>query len=107
MLLKYDININPETIVSNLSRLVNQIYKLLPTREEGADWAAPLSTIIEELAGMASLFEKLPQQKTFLSLISKLEGLFDLAEESNFLLFRRIIFECLSLLAQLKNLCQD
>ena len=34
---KYDINIDNETICSNLDRLINQIYKLLPDREEGID----------------------------------------------------------------------
>ena len=56
MLLKYDLNINLEAIKVNLERLTNQIYKLLPLREEGGDWQKPLYTIMEELAGMDRLF---------------------------------------------------
>jgi hypothetical protein len=38
MILKYDLDIEIEAIKTNLGRLTNQIYKLLPLREEGSDW---------------------------------------------------------------------
>ena len=81
---KYDINIDNETICSNLDRLINQIYKLLPDREEGIDWQAPLSTIMEELAGMDRLL--IGQHEIFFSLLCKLEGLFTLTKESDSIL---------------------
>ena len=56
MLLKYGLEIDKEAITVNLNRLTNQIYKLLPIREEGGDWEKPLETIMEELAGMDRLF---------------------------------------------------
>ena len=56
MLLKYGLEIDKEAIKVNLNRLTNQIYKLLPIREEGGDWEKPLETIMEELAGMDRLF---------------------------------------------------
>ena len=37
MLIKYDIDISEEAIKENLKRITNQIYKLLPNREEGID----------------------------------------------------------------------
>jgi hypothetical protein len=43
----------------------------------------------------------------FFPLLCKLEGLFILTERNDFQLFRRIIFECLSLLSELQNQCQD
>ena len=52
---KYDISISQQDIKNNLQRLINQIYKLLPIREEGANWQKPLSTIIVELTGMGEL----------------------------------------------------
>ena len=55
MIIKYDAEINDNSIRINLQRITNQIYKLLPNREEGIDWEKPLSTLIEELAGMDSL----------------------------------------------------
>ena len=56
MFLKYGMDIEIEAIKINLNRLTNQIYKLLPIREEGGDWVRPLETIIEELTGMDRLF---------------------------------------------------
>ena len=56
MILKYDFNIEIEAIEANLIRITNQIYKLLPLREEGGDWQKPLTTLMEELAGISRLF---------------------------------------------------
>lgn len=106
MILKYDIDIKSEEVIATLKYLTNQTYKLLPSREEGLDWATPLDTIIEELAGMARLFLG-NHHNIFFPLICKLEGLFELTEQTDFLLFRRIIFECLSLLSDLIKVCQD
>lgn len=101
MILKYDIEIKDSSIRFNLKRLTNQIYKLLPSREEGLDWEKPLSTIIEELSGMDRLF--IGQHDILFPLLCKLEGLFILTKEEDFLLYRRTIFECLSLMNNLIN----
>ena len=100
MELKYGFDIQIPAIINNLNRLTNQIYKLLPMREEGVDWQTPLATLLEELSGMDSLF--LDQHAILFSLICKLEGLFSLSLEDDFCTYRRIIFECLSLLDNLK-----
>lgn len=42
MLLKHNIEIDNETISKRLQNLINQTYKLLPSREEGIDWEKPL-----------------------------------------------------------------
>ena len=90
---------NLTAIQKNLMRLINQIYKLLPQREEEKDWKTPLSTIIEDLLGMIDL---LNQEKLF-SLLCKLQGLNHLEQEEDFPLYRRIIFECLTLLNEIKG----
>ena len=90
---------NLTAIQKNLMRLINKIYKLLPQREEEKDWKTPLSTIIEELLGMIDL---LNQEKLF-SLLCKLQGLNHLEQEEDFPLYRRIIFECLTLLNEIKG----
>ena len=94
--LKYDIQILPEAIEENLKRIINQVYKLLPMREEGSNWEKPLETLLEELKGMDRLL--LDQHKVFFSLLCKLEGLFELTEQDDFERYRCTIFECLSLL---------
>lgn len=105
MLIKYNIEIDNLAIEKNIKRLINQLYKLLPNREEGIDWEKPLSTVIEELTGMNNLF--FDQQDIFFCLLCKLEGLFTLTKEEDFFLFRRTIFECLNLLSELKKECLD
>ena len=90
MIIKYNTKIDNDAIVVNLRRLTNQIYKLLPTREEGGDWVKPLETIVEEIAGMDRLL--LDQQPDLFKLLSKLEGLFTLKDQSDFLLYRSVIF---------------
>lgn len=99
MVLKYDIEIDDGAVEVNLNRLINQIYKLLPNREEGINWQKPLSTIIEEFSGMDRLLFN--QHKILFSLLCKLEGLYTLTDEEDFQLYRRTIFECLSLVGEL------
>lgn len=97
--------INDKDIQKNIRRLINQTYKLLPIREEGLDWIKPLSTIIEEFSGMAVL---MPSEHCLLfSLLCKLEGLFSLDNKNDFFQYRRIIFDCLSIMGKLIEKCQD
>lgn len=105
MIIKYDADIEIISIKNNLQRITNQIYKLLPNREEGIDWEKPLSTLIEELAGMDRLL--IGQHTILFSLLCKLEGLFVLKSEEDFFLYRRTIFECLGLMNDLIKSCQD
>lgn len=105
MITKYEILIEDKSIAVNLKRITNQVYKLLPSREEGADWEKPLSTLIEEIAGMERLL--VGQHDTLFPLLCKLEGLFTLTKEEDFFLFRRTIFECLSLIGELVKKCQE
>ena len=96
LIIKYDVDIDKSVIQNNIKRIINQVYKLLPMREENIDWQKPLQTSIEELVGMSRLL--INQQKDFFTLLCKLQGLFELTKDEDFLLYRRIIFECLSLL---------
>lgn len=100
MILKYDIEIDNAAIVKDIGRLTNQIFKLLPSREEGSDWIPPLENLIREIGGMANL---IGDQMDFFCLLCKLESLLSLTGEDDFLIFRKTIFECLSLLGELKK----
>lgn len=93
------IEIDKSAITNNLKRLTNQVYKLLPNREEGLDWEAPLVTITEEFAGMNIILNN----ETLFSLLCKLQGLKTLKENEDFYDYRRIIFECLSLIQTMKE----
>ena len=99
MVIKYDIEIQNEAILKNVERITNQIFKLLPSREEGNDWQTPLESLIVEVTGMSQL---LSEHSCLFSLLCKMEGLSTLTKEDDFLLFRKIIFECLGLMNSLK-----
>ena len=103
MILKYNVDIKEQTIHNRLQNLINQTYKLLPSREEGADWEKPLQTILEELAGMQRLMN-CGYSEIFFPLLNKLEGLYSLVEDDDFLCYRRTIFECLGLMNDLQKL---
>ena len=105
MIVKYGAQIEPRAVEVNLQRLVNQIYKLLPNREENVDWKVPLNNILEELAGMDRLLFE--QQELLFRIMCKLEGLFTLTGENDFPLYRKTIFECLNLIGELLKQCQD
>ena len=108
MLLKYNTEIDATAISLNIKRLTNQIYKLLPNREEETDWQTPLTTIIEEISGMSRLLTD--YHEILFMLLCKLEGLFILTGENDFFSYRRTIFECLNLMSTLKGeieICQD
>lgn len=77
--------------------LINMIYKLLPLREEGDDWKSYLDSIIQELNGLFDFVDD-EKQVTIIRLISKLNNLRYLENEKDFLLYRKIVFESISLL---------
>lgn len=94
MISVYNIEVDDEAICRNLKRIQSQIFKLLPMAEEKQDYKKPLETIILELLGMQKLFE---EKDSLVALICKLRGLMELDLETNFLLYRRTIFECCGL----------
>ena len=102
MYLKYNIQIKNKIIVNRIQNLINQIYKLLPNREQGIDWEKPLETILEQLVGMYRLMNN-EYSEIFFPLLNKMEGLYSLTKEEDFLCYRRTIFECLGLMNELKE----
>ena len=104
MVIKYDIEIDNEAIENNLNRITNQIFKLLPNREEGNDWQKPLQNLIVEISGFNSLMK---DQTDLFHLLCKLEALLNLTEEDDFPMFRATIFECLGLCNAVKKEVQS
>lgn len=100
MVFKYNLEFDNEAIIKNIDRITNQIFKLLPSREEGGDWEAPLQNLILEIVGMKALW--IDQTELF-PLLCRLEALLSLTEEDDFLAFRKLIFECLNLLNNIKK----
>ena len=94
---KYNFDFRLEDIDTNVRRLTNQMWKLIPMREHNEDWPKQLDTVTLEIAGMNEIFMN-PQ---FLQLLSKLEGL--RVTDLSFELYRKTVFECISLLQELNR----
>ena len=94
----YNINFSTEVINKTVIRLINQIWKLIPMRENNENWKKQLNTIIIEVTGLSVIFK---DNVLFLQLLSKLEGLNNV--EIEFDLYRKTIFELISLLQELKK----
>lgn len=92
--------IDDDILRFNVKRLTNQVYRLLPAKEEGGDWVKPLETCIIELLGLGDLF---PDQPKFLMLVSKLDGLRVSKDDIEFALYRRTIFECCGILNKIEK----
>ena len=92
MVIKYNGNIEETSIDMELKKITNQIYSLLPKREE-------------ELVGMCDIL--FLQHDILFPLVCKLEGLYGLSREEEFMRYRATIFECLGLIGELRKRCQD
>lgn len=93
MITKYGYEFSNEEINKEVIRLTNQLWKLIPMRENGEEWEKQLATVIIDIAGKDEIFLHNSQ---FLQLLSKLEGL--RATEVEFAIYRKTIFECINLL---------
>lgn len=97
MMTYYDLKFDTELVKTDLRRLINQIWKLLPMRENEEDWQKQLKIVLNELHGLHQLFG---DQLDFLILLSKLEGL---PRTEDFMTYRLIVFSSISLLTELAN----
>ena len=97
MITKYGFEIPEETLKKNVMRLINQLWKLIPMKENEEDWEKQLDTVILEIAGMYEIFVWNPQ---FLQLLSKLEGLH---RDIEFSFYRKTVFECINLIQEFKH----
>lgn len=102
MIDNFGINIASESVERNITRLTNQIWKLIPMKENNEDWEKQLDTVNLEIAGLGVIFAAKPQ---FLTLRAKLEGI---KTQSNieFELYRKTVFECLTLLTDVRKTLQ-
>lgn len=93
---KYGINFSDEAKDIDKKRLINQLWKLIPMKENDEDWQMHLAVIIEEITGLVKLYNNKAEG---LILLSKLEGLTSV-ECDDFVIYRKTIFRCIDLLSQ-------
>lgn len=87
-----------EDFSNDIKRLVNQVWKLIPMREEGENWQKQLDSVIVEIAGLHEIFS---DQVGLLIILSNLEGLRCI--ETPFEQFRLTIFGVIDILNKLKS----
>lgn len=85
-------------VAKDMRRLINQVWKLLPMRENNEDWQKQLNSVLIEIRGLHRMFG---DQLDFLILLSQLEGLH---EVDDFMLYRSSVFNIISLMTELTSL---
>ena len=94
-LTKYNFSFDKDIVEKNVMRLTNQLWKLIPMRENEEDWEKQLDTVILEIAGLNEIFIEDPQ---FLQLLAKLEGIRAMEAVLDFSIYRKTVFESIGLL---------
>ena len=97
MITKYGFEVSTANIAVDINRLTNQLWKLIPMRENNESWESQLETVIIELTGLNEIFNI---DEKYLILLSKLEGL--RIVHVDFIIYRKTVFECISLLRDIK-----
>lgn len=95
---KYSTDFSVESVNKNISRLINQCWKLIPMKENNENWQKQIETLTIEFAGLNEIFYTQPQ---ILQVLSKLEGLS--VTEPEFGLYRKTVFEVISLTQGLRD----
>lgn len=93
---KYGFTLLDEVYNSDVNRLTNQLWKLIPMKENNENWLGQLQSVIVEISGLNAI---VGQGVKFLVLLSKLEGLQD--EGIEFEIYRKTVFEAITLLREL------
>ena len=95
---KYNFEFSADVINKNIIRLTNQLWKLIPMRENNEDWKKQLKTVIIDIVGLKEIFILNP---LFLQILIKLEGL--QASDVDFMIYRKTVFEAINLLQEFKQ----
>ena len=93
---KYSIGFPVEVRKQDSTRLINQLWKLIPMREHDEDWITHWQNTLEEVSGLVEIYKDKAES---LVLLSKLEGLnYSICED--FMTYRRTIFKCIDLISK-------
>lgn len=94
---KYGFQIDDAIVNQTLHRLINQIWKLIPMKENEENWQGQLDKVIVEVSGLHVV---LSNNDKFLLLLANLEGL--KVVDISFVEYRSKVFESISLLRELR-----
>lgn len=95
--MKYNYDFTEDAKRQDLRRLINQIWKLIPMRENDEDWINHLKNVLEEISGLVEIYR---DKTEGLVLLSKLEGLTSQVCD-DFMIYRSAVFASIDLLSRL------
>lgn len=99
LITKYNFEISSKDLNTINTRLTNQIWKLIPMKENNEDWIKQIETLIIELSGLNEVFNN---KTKLVTALAKLEGL-RINPEIDFFDYRKTVFEVISLIQELKQ----
>jgi len=95
-----NIEFSPSSWNSVLNKKKNQTWKLLPLKEENGFWEKQNKTLILEFRGLKRMLgEDIEKEVILISILERLHGLF---EEEEFMMYRKTVFEVLTLIEGLE-----
>lgn len=94
---KYGFSVSAEVLSADINRLTNQLWKLIPMRENNENWKEHLQKVIIEISGMHEVFN---HESKLLVLLCKLEGI--RTWDTEFHEYRTTVFESISLLREMR-----
>jgi len=85
-------------VIENETDLINQIFKLLPYKENAADnLEYHFTTLLFRIAGLCKIFPEIPELLTVVSLLESART------ENNFQLYRKAILDSCSIIKRLQK----
>ena len=79
-------------VANNISRLINQVWKLIPMRENNENWKKQIDCLLVEMRGLQALFS---EDLDFLIAISSLGGLRS-SDDIELVHYRSVVFSIIS-----------
>ena len=92
MIDKYGIDYPESSVSFQAQKLINQIWKLIPMRENEEDWESQVDIVLQYITGWHELFI---DDKNFLLLMTNLASL---KEAEHFRIYRKLVFDSLNIL---------
>ena len=86
--------VEKQVVANDISRLINQVWKLIPMRENNENWKKQIDFLLVEVRGLQARFN---DHFDFLIAISSLEGLRS-SDVIEFVHYRSVVFSIISLL---------
>lgn len=86
--------VEKQVVANDIARLINQVWKLIPMRENNENWKKQIDFLLVEVRGLQALFN---EHLDFLIVISSLEGLRS-SDDIEFVHYRSVVFSIISLL---------